>query len=476
MSSKSFQNASKLNGILSVLEFGADPTGTDDSSTAINAALATGNSIEFPWGTYKCKDIVVGTHQSLYCNGSIFKPVTGANWIFKLTGFRPQIFDAYINGDVGQIPNDLTHAGVIIGDDSSSCVYPVVQNCMFVNLGVCLLIGGNTNFESSKGFVTNCNFQSFSLRGILLSKNALDFNFTGIRMYSGVEAGVGGDIPKRNCIGFQHIGTGSTIAYGGHLLNSVACLESETGFNFTDSTLTTLQNCIADSVAGAAYQTSTTVGGFTNFLTFDNCFAGTCKIGYEITGQSINTRISNPNTILSGVIPPWGGSNFYLTSGSYAVARDLAVEATSNGLISGWSSDAYLNPFFTSSLSFESSEGWFVGAGNLIAPASTVYLTQGGDVATEVMQFVAPKKGIIFGFDAQCATAPGAGQSFVYTVRVQGVDSGSVATITGASSFNATSGSITTFSAGQNVSIKLVTSATANQSTHRASLKVAYFG
>ena len=40
MSSKSFQNASKLNGIVSVLQFGADPTGATDSTTAFNAAVS----------------------------------------------------------------------------------------------------------------------------------------------------------------------------------------------------------------------------------------------------------------------------------------------------------------------------------------------------------------------------------------------------------------------------------------------------
>lgn len=56
MSSKSFQNASKLNGIVSVLDFGADPTGASDSTSRIQAAItslgSTGGTIEIPAGVY----------------------------------------------------------------------------------------------------------------------------------------------------------------------------------------------------------------------------------------------------------------------------------------------------------------------------------------------------------------------------------------------------------------------------------------
>ena len=54
MSSKSFQNASKLNGIVSVLQFGAVGDGVTDDAAAFNAALASGaKNIYFPAGTYR---------------------------------------------------------------------------------------------------------------------------------------------------------------------------------------------------------------------------------------------------------------------------------------------------------------------------------------------------------------------------------------------------------------------------------------
>lgn len=52
MSSKSFQNASKLNGIVSVLQFGAIGDGTTSNTSAFQAADSAGN-LEIPAGVYR---------------------------------------------------------------------------------------------------------------------------------------------------------------------------------------------------------------------------------------------------------------------------------------------------------------------------------------------------------------------------------------------------------------------------------------
>lgn len=56
MSSKSFQNASKLNGIVSVLQFGAVGDGVTDDTAAIQAAVTAAGlfgTVQFPAGVYK---------------------------------------------------------------------------------------------------------------------------------------------------------------------------------------------------------------------------------------------------------------------------------------------------------------------------------------------------------------------------------------------------------------------------------------
>jgi len=59
MSSKSFQNASKLNGIVSVLQFGAVGDGVADDTAAIQAAINTGRQVLIPAGRYKITNLSI---------------------------------------------------------------------------------------------------------------------------------------------------------------------------------------------------------------------------------------------------------------------------------------------------------------------------------------------------------------------------------------------------------------------------------
>ena len=51
-----------------VLDFGADPTGSVDSTTAIAAAIANGGQIYFHKGTYLC-NIIVTSQDGIYLVG-----------------------------------------------------------------------------------------------------------------------------------------------------------------------------------------------------------------------------------------------------------------------------------------------------------------------------------------------------------------------------------------------------------------------
>jgi hypothetical protein len=81
---------SMINGApVNVLDYGADPTGVSNSTAAINAAIATGQSVYFPRGTY----LTTGGHALTYpSNQMFFGDGYGASIIKKSSG-TATIFD-----------------------------------------------------------------------------------------------------------------------------------------------------------------------------------------------------------------------------------------------------------------------------------------------------------------------------------------------------------------------------------------------
>jgi len=86
---------------VNVLDFGADPTGVADSTTAINAAIASGKSVYFPRGTY----LTVGSHSISYpsrqrffgdgWNATIIKKSGGTNMVFDIAQFAECSFSDF---------------------------------------------------------------------------------------------------------------------------------------------------------------------------------------------------------------------------------------------------------------------------------------------------------------------------------------------------------------------------------------------
>jgi hypothetical protein len=72
-----------------VLDYGADATGVADSSAAFNAALATGQPVYAPKGTYKLNIVISSSSKTIYGDGigvTILSPFTAANPVITLNG------------------------------------------------------------------------------------------------------------------------------------------------------------------------------------------------------------------------------------------------------------------------------------------------------------------------------------------------------------------------------------------------------
>ena len=120
MSSKSFQNASKLNGIVSVLQFGAVGDGVTDDTAAFSAAASSAAvvQVEIPAGTYKLltNPSVSGAVTWIVHRGTSF---TGSGTIWSTTNriisagnFRSIESDSsFYNGIFGYLEQNAAQSG-----------------------------------------------------------------------------------------------------------------------------------------------------------------------------------------------------------------------------------------------------------------------------------------------------------------------------------------------------------------------------
>ena len=180
---------SKLQDFVSITDFGADPTGTNDSKAAIQAALNTGKAVLVPSGTFRVlSTLAVAAHgQKLYGlgNTSILKDETGlSNFINVNAKNDVTISDLKVDASVGG-----SAAGIAIQSGSKNVV---VENVYFYEGGQRVWL-----FTCDAVRVINCTFEETGY-GVIQqtghsSSDVLVSNNTAIN--------VGNDFVEANCAG-----------------------------------------------------------------------------------------------------------------------------------------------------------------------------------------------------------------------------------------------------------------------------------
>lgn len=165
MSSKSFQNASKLNGIVSVLQFGAVGDGVTDDTAAIQAAVNTGNVVYFPSGIYKFSSQVTIANggirgESFY--RTFLKPMMSSGNALLLNGTNPCFFsDFSMLGDQMTSGNGIYVNG---GGGTVDVAHHVFQNIEFFEFPTAI------NFNAaSQWAINNCQFIDCKSNGVVVA-------------------------------------------------------------------------------------------------------------------------------------------------------------------------------------------------------------------------------------------------------------------------------------------------------------------
>lgn len=163
----------KLQESVSILDFGADPTGVADSTTAVQAALNSGaGAVYAPAGTYLISSVQPASNQYIYGDGAatIFKQKAGANFVrpFLIASKSFVTLDNFTidgNGN-NQAAGEQNH-GVFIADSTDINVMNlVVHDCQGDCIGI---YSDNNSILARRIRVENNTCYNFGRCGIVIS-------------------------------------------------------------------------------------------------------------------------------------------------------------------------------------------------------------------------------------------------------------------------------------------------------------------
>ena len=439
---------------ISPADFGAVGDGTTDDTTAISNMVTAQASKLFKFGP-----VTLTNNEWLDFNYQRAKSTAAAAHMVKLTNFAPVVSRMYVSDATG-----ATYAFVIGASRFARLTDLWVLNCDS---------GGGINIDpdassTNKPILRDIVVEEFLTNGVNVETNVSEINAVNVYLDSGTTAVASLAIPKRGTVGWKQNTPIGSFAVGGHLLTNVTVINCETGFHFTDAQLTSLANCIADSTAGYGIK----IDGACDYLDFNGVFVGT-SMGVYVGGTSQHISFSGLNTVLTGVIPSWGDSTFYLAAGPY---YDVTVADTAEVKIEGdsWFGRKQVSVAAGATLNVNGGERRLWDTNATVAAAATVYLDDDGASATEGdTVYRMPFDGYVFSLDCYADGSPGGSDTFTYTVRVSAADTTLTATISAAETSKRAYPSTAIFATkGAAITIKLVTSATATARRHTGNLHI----
>jgi hypothetical protein len=448
--------------------FGA-VSGAADSTAAIQAALNSQyNTIIIPSGTWNIGELDIPGSKTVLAYGAYFNILSGAAYGFSLAGYAPKLHGAYFTSAF-----QASEAAVII-DDSR---FAELNSLRIINGSNCIKLKSSSNGLGSvpgaaRAQLSNIVCDTFTGIGLEIAPNSSDGMFVNLYMDAGSISGSGGLIPRTGATGFKFNATGSILAFGGHQLLNTVAINSQRGYHLIDTNYLRFANLIADSLSGEGIW----LAGNTTNCDFASAFMGTAGVGIRSSGTSQVNQFGQLRTQHIGLIPGWGGTNFF-SSGGYSSFQDILLEDSSKLTVSApnWTAFGTVGYQITETGTAEliplGSETQYLNSKGTVAAGSTVYIGVDGPSASEnESEFYnsLPKKA----FKIKCAveSVPGAGQTFTYTLRVNGVDTAMTGVISGAASFGVDipiPASLISIDSKIVYSLKLVTSAGAAVTRHR---------
>jgi len=373
MSSKAFQNADKLNGIVSVFQFGAVGDGVTDDTAAIQAAINYaqsngGATVELPEGTYKTTSVLtIVSPVSLVGErgASIIAPNFATGAVLQMTPPSGWPYDGGVKvaGLIFKASVPRTSGAYLV---SSNAYYVTIEECQFLNGYIGLQLTGlaATGFyvkDSIFGNNTNDNILVDAATGL---QGPVDVVFqdlwirgsgAGSQSQSGIHIKSAGDITLRHV---STVWAGSSLKLvppAGQRIQALVCsdcfFDSGSGYGiYIDSTGGTVDLVKASNT----WMASNTLGGLV--LTGANPITQTDFINCVFSanggnGAFVNTTAASNTSFIgcsasantnSGLAFAAGVSNFKVVGCKLGASGEFAANTGWGLLVSSGSSETYI--------------------------------------------------------------------------------------------------------------------------------------
>ncbi len=460
----------------SVLDFGADPTGTTDSSEAFQKALYSGATFIFvpppePGKQYIVCDVIIPNGVTLFAYGAYFVDSPGAKWMFKLIGYSTRLLGAYISSAL-----NCSEAAII------------VENGRMVELQGIRVINSKNPFKTqttatatSENCTSNvqwidCYADTFTGIGFYVGPNCAETRAVNTYIDAGLVMGNEGLIPRAGTTGFYIEGTGSIFAYGGHSFTQCQASNAQDGWYMKNSSLLTLVGCISDDSSGRGYA----FDGTTTTCMMDGCFCGPAS--YSIwagsTAQCIwinGMMITDCGNIIDGY-----GSDFFTSSGNngpcYNIYTQGSASITMN--VASWcATQGQAHTYHQadkSAINFTGGEKVYFSSGCALENPGTYYIGPTGALSPDGQAgWIVPYNCVIQGFYCQFNIPPGDNGKYTYTLDVESYSTELKGTVTGSQcNLNITNGTQVGISTGSRVTLKVVTEGGASAAFHNGYLQL----
>lgn len=266
-----------------VLDFGADPTGIADSTSAFRAAFATGKQVTAPEGTFYMQQIVLP-------DGAVFKGKGFRTIIKPVLGFAINAFwvtaAAASNVDVGHCQFDLPVATFgstvpLYVQQGSDNYFHHIKMPEGGQIGVLLVDNTDTLVERVK--VASVGQHSFQSTGTASARNKFDKCYSGTTVSGhGISIVAGVDHNVTNCIseGANGFGISYFQTTGGTIAGCRSGNSADEAIQATDSSYVTIDNnkCLWD-LAGVSTDLGISIAAQTT---------GFACIGVKVTNNLVS--------------------------------------------------------------------------------------------------------------------------------------------------------------------------------------------